>query len=141
MNAGAIWVVAGLVLAALEMVHPGVFLLPIGGGAVAAGLLTAALGFGWHGQIAAFVGCTLLLVALLAKRLLRARRPDLVNDPARSLVGQSCRAISFRDGEGRVSLGNGTWAARVQGGIDPETGQALTITGLDGTTLLVAAKA
>ena len=140
MSAPAVWVVAGLVLAALEMVHPGVFLLPIGAGAVAAGLLAAGLGLGWHAQIGAFVLCTLLLVALAARRLRRVRQPDLVNDPVRSLVGQTCRAIAFRDGEGRVAFGDGTWAARMVGDTDPETGQALTITGLDGTTLLVAAK-
>ena len=55
------------------------------------------------------------------------------------LIGQSCRALAFQDGEGRVSFGDGTWSARMADRTTPATGQPLRIVGLDGTTLLVAA--
>jgi membrane protein implicated in regulation of membrane protease activity len=68
------------------------------------------------------------------------RRPqlDAVNAPASGLIGQMCRALDFRDGEGRVALGDGTWTARVTDSSQPAAGQALKVVGLDGTTLLVA---
>jgi len=136
--AGASWIVGGLVVAALEMLAPGVFLLWIGMGALAAGVVTEVLGLGWHGQLGTFVGATLVLVGVAAWRM-RAR-PEVsngVNSPAGALVGQTCRAVAFRDGEGRVALGDGTWAARVPGVVQPAPGDALVVTGLDGTTLLV----
>ena len=139
MSAAAAWMVGGLVLGALEMVAPGVFLLWVGLAAIGAGAATALLGLDWPAQIAAFVGLALVLVGFAAVRLGRRRPADVLNGPAAGLVGQTCRAIAFRDGEGRVMLGDGTWAARVSGETTPESGQALKIVGLEGTTLLVAA--
>lgn len=138
--AGASWIVGGLVVAALEMLAPGVFLLWIGMGALVAGVVTEVLGLGWHGQIGVFVVATLALVGVAAWRVrMRVQRgvSNGVNSPAGGLVGQTCRAMAFRDGEGRVSLGDGTWAARVPGAVQPEPGDTLVVTGLDGTTLLV----
>lgn len=142
--AGASWIVGGLVVAALEMLAPGVFLLWIGMGALVAGVVTEMAGLfggrlGWPGQVGVFVVATVGLVGAAAWRLRgRARTGNGVNTPAGGLVGQTCRAVAFRDGEGRVALGDGTWAARVAGEAQPEPGDALLVTGLEGTTLLVA---
>ncbi len=135
----AAWMVGGLVLAALEMVAPGVFLLWVGLAAIGAGAAAGLMDLDWPGQIAVFVALALLLVAFAALRLGRRPPTTLVNAPAAGLVGQTCRAVAFRDGEGRVTLGDGTWPARMEGAATPETGQALKVVGLDGTTLLVAA--
>ena len=135
---GAAWIVGGLVVAALEMLLPGAFLLWIGLGAFVAGVGTELFGLGWHAQAGVFVAATLGLVAAVAPRLRRRQRPDTVNAPAAGLVGQTCRALQFRDGVGRVALGDSTWSARMAAGLEPEPGEALTVTGLDGTTLLVA---
>jgi inner membrane protein len=134
----AAWMVAGLVLAALEMAAPGVFLLWVGLAALGTGLATAAAGLGWHAQLGLFVVLTAALVGLIALR--RRRRPlqDSVNAPDAGLIGQTCRALSFRDREGRVSLGDTTWAARLSDDTVPQQGQALRVVGLDGTTLIVA---
>lgn len=140
MNTAAIWAVAGLVLAALELLAPGVFLLWIGCAALGTAAVTALSGIGWHSQIGLFVALTVALVGAVAMRGRRARTPDLVNAPSAGLVGRTCRAIGFRDGEGRVALGDGTWHARMSAGAMPVDGQALQVVGLEGTTLLVAAK-
>ncbi len=139
MTPGAIWMVAGLVLAGFEMLAPGVFLLWIGLAALGTGVAAELGGFGWTAQVVLFVALTAALVGLIAVRQKRRPTLDTVNAPAAGLIGQTCRAIAFRDNEGRVSLGDGTWNARVTDATQPVAGQALRVVGLDGTTLLVAA--
>ena len=138
MNAAAVWMVGGLALAGLEMVAPGVFLLWVGLAALGTGVVVALAPLGWEAQVALFVGLTVGLVGVIAVR--QKRRPvlDAVNAPAAGLIGQVCRAVAFRDGEGRVALGDGTWMARVTDGTEPLVGEALRVVGLDGTVLLVA---
>ena len=138
LSAGEIWIIAGLIGCGLEMLAPGVFLLPAGLAAVGAGLLTLAAGLGWGGQVLAFLALAAALVGAAALRM--RRRPaaaDRVNAPSSGLIGQSCRALGFEAGEGRVSLGDGTWGARVVDGAAPAPGAVLRVVGLDGTTLLV----
>ena len=139
MTQGAIWMVAGLLLAALEMLAPGVFLLWIGLAALGTGVAAELAGIGWQAQIVLFVALTAALVGLIAIRQKRRPTLDSVNAPAAGLIGQTCRAVAFQDGEGRVSLGDGTWQARLTDAAQPAPGQALRVVGLDGTTLLVAA--
>ncbi len=138
MSAAAAWGVAGLLLCALELLHPGVFLLPIGAAACGAGAVTEFWALGWEGQVGAFVVLAVVLVGLAA--LLRGRRParDKVNAPGAGLIGESCRALAFDAGEGRVSLRDGTWQARVADASAPLAGEKLRVVGLEGTTLLVA---
>ena len=88
--------------------------------------------------MALFVALTVLLIGVVAVLLRRRPQLDAVNAPATGLIGQMCRAIDFQDGQGRVSLGDGTWQARVTDDSQPVPGQALKVVGLDGTTLLVA---
>ena len=138
LSPGEIWVIAGLLMCALEMLAPGVFLLPTGLAAMGAGVVTILAGLDWPGQVLVFL---LLMAAMVGLVLLRMRqRPasvDRVNAPAAGLVGQTCRAIGFDAGEGRVSLGDGTWSARVVDRSAPAAGAVLRVVGLDGTTLLV----
>jgi membrane protein implicated in regulation of membrane protease activity len=144
MSAAAWWSVGGLTLAALEMVVPGFFLLWIGLGAIGTGAATGVLDLGAHAQLSVFIVLTAVLICVVAVRMLKRRNPDLVNAPGMGLIGQMCRAIDFRDGEGRVSLGDGTWPARMPGALrhgdeQPANGTPLKVIGLEGTTLLVAA--
>lgn len=138
MTQGAIWIVAGLVLAGLEMLAPGVFLLWIGLAAVGTGVVTELSAFGWQAQLVLFIALTAVLVGLIAVRQKRRPTLDPVNAPAAGLIGQTCRAIDFLGHEGRVSLGDGTWPARLTDATQPVAGQALRVVGLDGTTLLVS---
>ncbi len=136
MSAAALWTVAGLALCAAEMLAPGVFLLWIGLAACGAGAATELAGLGWHGQVASFLALALLLIGLIARRTRRAPA-DTVNAPNAGLIGVTCHAVDFAGGEGRVRLRDGTWQARVTDGATPDTGEALLVVGLDGTTLLV----
>ena len=135
---GALWAVAGLLLCAAEMLAPGVFLLWIGLAACGTGALTALFALGWHAQLGAFVVLALGLVGLAALRLRHRPPRDVVNAPAAGLIGATCRALAFEAGEGRVSLRDGTWEARVADASSPADGEVLRVVGLDGTTLLVA---
>jgi membrane protein implicated in regulation of membrane protease activity len=138
LSPGEIWIIAGLLGCALEMAAPGVFLLPTGLAAVGAGVAALLAGLDWTGQVLVFLALT---AALVGAALLRMRRRpaagDLVNAPAAGLIGQTCRALGFEAGEGRVSLGDGTWPARVVDRSAPVAGAVLRVVGLDGTTLLV----
>ena len=136
MTAPALWIVAGLLCAAAEMLAPGVFLLPLGAAAVVAGALTAAFGLGWEAQWAAFAVCVAALVgAAIALRRSRPAAADLVNGPHANLIGATCRALAFDGTEGRVALGDGEWLARSTR--TPAAGETLRVIGLEGTTLLV----
>lgn len=141
MSAAELWIIAGLLGCAAEMAAPGVFLLPIGLAAMGAGLLTMAAGWAGAGQVAAFLALTAALVGTAVLRMRRRpARADRLNAPAAGLAGRTCRALAFEAGEGRVSLGDGTWSARITDGAAPEPGAVLYVVGLDGTTLLVAAE-
>lgn len=138
MTTAAIWFAAGLIVAAAELLAPGFFLLWIGLAACAAGALDAALGLSWEGQLLAFAIFAAALVGLAGWRLRRQPpRPDLVNAAAAGLIGTSCRAIAFEAGEGRVSIRDSTWPARVADHSTPTAGELLRVVGLDGNTLLV----
>ena len=135
MNGGGVWLLAGLLLAAQELLVPGFFLLWIGLAAGGVGVLTATTGLNWHWQLAGFAALAVALVALAA---LRRRRPlDTVNAPNAGLVGLTCYALGFQSGEGRVRLRDGTWQARLAEGGTAVPDEPLRVTGLDGTTLLV----
>ncbi|MGI4799635.1 MAG: NfeD family protein [Janthinobacterium lividum] len=136
LNGGAVWLIAGLLLAAQELILPGVFLLWIGLAAIAAGLLTVAIGLTLHWQIAAFIVLAIALVALAALR--RRPVPDTLNGPSTGLIGTTCYALAFDAGEGRVRYRDGTWQARITDGAIPSANEPLKITGLDGTILLVS---
>ena len=137
MSGFAIWLTAGLVVGAAEMLAPGFFLIWIGLAACGTGALTAAFELDWHGQLAAFAALAIVLVGLAAWRLRRRPMPDLINAPTAGLIGASCYALGFQAGEGRVSLRDGTWQARVADASAPVSGEVLRVVGLDGTTLLV----
>ena len=138
MTAAALWLVAGIVVGAAELLAPGVFLLWIGLAAIGTGALTEGCGLGWHWQLASFVVLVAMLIGLAAWRVRHRVAPDVVNAPTAGLIGASCYALSFEAGEGRVSLRDGTWPARVADASAPVSGEVLRVVGLDGTTLLVA---
>lgn len=142
MSASAIWAIAGLVIAALEMLMPGFFLIWIGLAALGTGAATELLApffaLGREAQIAFFIALTALLIAAIGLRLRRRTAIDTINAPASGLIGQTCHAVTFEGPEGRVSLGDGTWYARLVSGERPATGEPLRVVGLDGTVLLVS---
>lgn len=137
MMPGEVWIIAGLLGCALEMGAPGVFLLPTGLAAVGAGMVTMLAQLDWRGQVLVFLALMAVLVGVAALLMRRRVVATSVNAPAAGLVGQTCRALVFEAGEGRVSLGDGAWPARMVDGSAPASGAVLRVMGLDGTTLLV----
>ncbi|NNU15394.1 NfeD family protein [Parvularcula sp. ZS-1/3] len=59
---------------------------------------------------------------------------------AETRIGRSAVALTaFSGGRGRVRVGDTDWTARAADGASVQEGQALTVTGTDGTELLVTA--
>ena len=138
MSGVSAWIVAGLVLGVAELIAPGYFLLWIGIACVGTGAIEAASGLSLQGQLGVFAVLALALVALAGWRLRRRPNPDLVNAPSANLIGASCTALAFRAGEGRVSLRDGAWSARLDDGSTPPEGTMLRVVGIEGTTLVVS---
>lgn len=134
------WLVAGLVMLALELVVPGGFLLWMGIAGIITGLVTLFWAIGWPVQWLTFGVVSLVSIALWV-RWTRSRptatdRPHL-NERADHLVGQEAvleQAIA--QGFGRVALGDTVW--RVSGP-DLAIGHRVRIVGSEGAVLRVEA--
>lgn len=133
-----LWVIAGLVLAVLEMLVPGVYLIWL----ALAALVTAVLAFATEPpvamQVISFVSLSLIF-AFSAKRWLRDRpivsSDPLLNNRAGRLVGETALVTAaIESGSGRVKVGDSEWIAR---GPDVAAGERVRITGSNGAQLLV----
>lgn len=135
-----LWIGAGLVLAALEMVVPGVYLIWLALAAIATGVLVLAGEPSVPMQIVSFVSLALIFV-FSTRRFYRDKPIEssdpLMNQRAARLVGQTAtvtRAIT--DGEGRVRIADGEWLAS---GPDCAAGTRVRIAGVSGVCLRVEA--
>lgn len=127
------WIIAGLVLIGGELVLPGVFLVWLGLAAGLTGLIEAALGLPWQGQLLLFSGLSVVAV-VLANRLNRRRAPTL-NLGAHRLIGRSFRLeAAIHEGEGRARLDDTIWRVA---GPDLPVGTPVRVTGVEGTVLRV----
>ena len=133
-----VWLALGLLLVALEMIAPGVFLLWFGVAAIVTGAIAFVFDLGLPFQIVNFVFLS-LIAAYSAKRFLRDR-PIVSSDPLLNkrggrLVGETAVVTqAFDGGTGRVRHGDSEWLAR---GPDIAVGERVRITGSEGTLLLV----
>jgi len=134
------WLIAGLVLAVAEMVVPGVFLIWFAAAALIVGLLTAALPLALPVQVVLFVA--LSLASVLGSRRFLKRHPiesadPLLNQRGARLVGQRVVVTqAIEGGSGRVRCGDTEWLAQ---GPDAEPGARMTVTGSQGSILIVEA--
>ncbi|WP_379548872.1 NfeD family protein [Qipengyuania sp. DSG2-2] len=133
-----IWVALGLILAAAEMLVPGVFLIWLAMAALATGLLTFMFDLGPVMQVVQFVTVALITV-FSAKRILRDRpivsSDPLLNNRMGRLVGETATVtVAISHGSGRIHVGDSDWSAR---GPDLSVGERVRITGNDGSVLLV----
>ena len=134
------WIVAGLVLLALELIVPGGFLLWMGISGIITGLVTLFWAIGWPLQWLIF-GVLSLVSIVLWLRWARSRpapsdRPYL-NRRAEQFVGQEAvLEQAIQQGFGRVVLGDTVW--RVSGA-DLPAGQRVRIVGSNGAVLKVEA--
>ncbi len=133
-----IWVALGLILAAAEMLVPGVFLIWLAMAALATGLLTFMFDLGPVMQVVQFVTVALITV-FSAKRILRDRpiasSDPLLNNRMGRLVGETATVtVAISHGAGRIHVGDSDWSAR---GPDLPVGERVRITGNEGSVLLV----
>ncbi|HEV2622717.1 MAG TPA: NfeD family protein [Frateuria sp.] len=136
-----LWWLLALLLIALEVALPGYFLLWIGIGAGATGVLAWLLpGMSLLAQAVAFTVCALLACALYAYVLRpRLRRGDAagerLNRRGEQLVGQRYVLIEpIVNGRGRARVGDGEWLVN---GPDLPLGANVEVIGVDGNTLKV----
>lgn len=139
-NPGWAWIVAGLVLLALELVVPGGFLLWMGIAGVLTGGLALFQPIGWPMQWLIF-GVLSLVSILVWLRLARDRKSasdrPFLNRRGESLVGhEGVLDQPIEGGFGRLSLGDTIWRVTGQ---DMPAGQRVRIVGSDGPVLKVEA--
>lgn len=129
----SVWVVAGLLMMAAEMLLPGAFLIWVGAAALGTGLLVLLAEPALPVALLAFV----LLLGLgvgLSLAWLRPRaavRRSMVNAPGSGLVGRAGVMLSAD----RVRVGDSDWPARPVHGAAP--GGAVRVVGVEGLTLVV----
>lgn len=132
------WWIAGVALVGLELLLPGVFLLWIGLGAAATGVvlwLWPDLPLAW--QLLAFV---LLMFASLAAGAVWQRRAGRggprLNEEPQALIGQRLPSlVDFEHGRGRVRVADSSYAAVADGPV--AAGELVEVVAVEGTTLRV----
>ncbi len=133
-----VWLVLAVVLAALELIVPGVFLIWIAAAAGVTGLASYVIPLGLAGQLILFALLCALSVWLGRRWYLSrpvASSDPLLNDRAARLIGDEVEVIeAIAHGSGRVKVGDGVWTAR---GPDCPVGTIVRISGVRGAELLV----
>ena len=138
LDAHWVWLTLGVVLAGLEMLLPGVYLIWLAAAAIITGMLTLALDLSLPAQVIDFVALS-LIIAFSAKRFL-GERPIESSDPLMNrrgarLVGETALVVqAIEHGSGRVKLGDSEWIAR---GPSVAAGERVRIRGSEGAILLV----
>lgn len=132
------WLVFGLLLAAAEMLVPGVFLMWLAGAAILTGIIAFALPVGLPFQLVIFAVMSILAV-FTGRRYLRenpvTEADPMLNKRGAQLVGETATVTTAIDGgRGRIKLGDSEWMAK---GADTVVGARVRVVGHDGSTLLV----
>jgi membrane protein implicated in regulation of membrane protease activity len=143
MSAAVIWLIAGLVLIAAEVLSGEFVLLMLGGGALAAGVASFLVGGPIIGAVVFAIASVLLLFAVrpaLRRRLDRGIDHSVMHHNA--LVGTTAVVIARVDGRGgRVKIGGDLWSARSSDGHEViEEGKRVTVLAISGATALVVAQ-
>ena len=133
-----VWLTLGLLLAGLEMLVPGVYLIWIAVAALITGVLTFALDVSLPMQVVEFVFLA-LIIAFSARRFLKERPIEsadpLMNRRGARLVGETATVVqAIEHGSGRVRLGDSEWIAH---GPDVAAGERVRVSGSEGAILLV----
>ena len=135
------WLIFGVILMALELVAPGVFLFWLGLAALLTGAVSLAFSPSWQTQILMFAVFAALAVPVW-RRLARSNAADSADNPflnkrADALVG---RVFTLEkpiiDGTGTVRIDDTVWRVA---GPDAPAGSRVKIVQADGASLTVAA--
>jgi len=123
-----LWIAAGLLLCAGEMIAPGVFLLFLGLAAIALGFVWALLMF------AVLSGVAVLLGSRFYGSRENASDQPFLNRRADALVGHDYPlAEAIKAGEGAIRVNDTKWRVR---GPDMPAGTRVRVTGVEDATML-----
>ncbi|ANY09093.1 NfeD family protein [Pseudonocardia sp. HH130630-07] len=143
MTPALIWLLVGAVLIGVEFVSGELFLVMLGGGALAAAG-GAALGLGALPSAGLFAIVSVLLLLAVrpaAKRKLQERMGSLERHQDR-FVGASAEVVRQVDGEGgQVRIGRELWTARSMDGTEViAEGSTVTVLQVTGAAVLVTGR-
>jgi membrane protein implicated in regulation of membrane protease activity len=134
------WLIAGLVLMALELVAPGVFMLWLGLAALLVGIISLFTDWIWQVQVIAFAAFSLAAVPLwrrLATQSSTNAQSKFLNRRSDALVGRVFTLDKpIMDGSGTVRVDDTIW--RVSGP-DCPAGSKVKVVRADGASLTVEA--
>jgi membrane protein implicated in regulation of membrane protease activity len=140
MPAGVIWLIFALVLVGAEALTGDMFLLMLGGGAVAASLTSWLVGWPVWADGAVFLLVSVLLVTLVRPVVRRRLTPAAdLQLGIKALEGKSAVVLDrvARDA-GQVKLEGQVWTARpINDGDVYEPGESVTVVHIDGATAVV----
>lgn len=139
MPAALIWLIAALALAGAEALTGDLFLLMLGGGALAAAGSSLIFDDLWvHGAVFAVVSVLLLVLVRPALRR-HFQSGKGLPDPAKALEGKSALVLDrVAQHEGQVKLDGEVWTARPLNENDVyEPGDKVTVVHIDGATAVV----
>ncbi|MCP5366220.1 MAG: NfeD family protein [Hyphomicrobiales bacterium] len=134
------WLILALALGVLEMFAPGVLFLWLGIAAAITGLALLAIpSMSWEAQFLVFAG--LSFAAVVAGRMWLRRRPIATDHPKLNRRGEQYVGRRFTldepivNGVGKLRVDDTTWKIT---GDDLPAGSRVTVTGVDGTVLVVS---
>jgi membrane protein implicated in regulation of membrane protease activity len=140
MPAAVLWLIAALVLAGAEALTGHLFLVLLGGGALAASLTSWLTGWPAWADGAVFLVVSVLLLGLVRPALRRRLTPATsLETGIRALEGKNALVLNrvARDG-GRVKLDGEVWTARpLNDGDVYEPGESVTVMQIEGATAVV----
>ena len=140
MAAAVIWLIFALVLAGAEAVSGHMFLLMLGGGALAASATSSLLDWPVWADGAVFLIVSVLLLVLvrpaLRRRVMPAQGPPM---GIQALEGKSALVLDrVAHDAGQVKLDGQVWTARpFNDGDVYEPGESVTVVHIDGATAVV----
>ena len=136
------WAGIGLLLALGELVLPGVFLIWLGGAALATAVVVA-LGpdMAWYGQLAVF-GVFSVVSIFVGRRYYKGRESDeggdILNQRGARLIGKEFVLIEdMANGSGRVKIGDSPWLVHGPNGL--KEGDMVRVVDVKGSALSVEA--
>lgn len=133
------WLIFGLLMMALEILAPGVFLFWLGLAAFLVGVISSLIAIPWQAQILLFALFALAAVPIWRRVAHRqqAEASPFLNKRAQALIGRVCTLEKpIVDGSGTVRIDDTVWRVA---GPDIPAGSRVRIVQADGASLTVAA--
>jgi len=134
------WGLLGLTLVGFELITGTTYILWPAAAALILAVVVFFLPLSWEIQFILFFILSIVLLYAghrYLRPILKSGEPTEVNDAGQTMLGRRVTAFTdFVNGSGRVTVGDTQWSANTESA-DPKTGDALVITAVAGTTLIV----